>query len=651
MKIRSSKKSSKSRRSILLDTTVEYVSFRTVQFRSDNGQKYNLPVSECPGLMPGDRVSGRIRQHRGRKSLDPATFRVEPCNEIQVVVRIRRKRVAGTEAKRLSSVGLIIPGSIQCSNEDLSGLEHGQHVVVTLSRQPRHSRTAAIWKVSSIDRVLNSHREIAAAVALSRYGIRSDWPIELTAELESLGDGFSSGDLSSRRDLRDLPFVTIDPESASDFDDALYCQRLNSHQFRLRVAIADVAQYVQASTALDSTALERGASIYFPGWALPMLPHGLSSDICSIVPREDRLAIVCDMFVTADGLVDSFEFYEAIIQSQARLRYEEVERTNLDGQWTSEVVKNLRHLFEVHDAFSRARNTRGVLSLDLPEAVLEFDCAGQVNAVNKTVRLASHSLVEEAMLAANTCAAKFLSRHFPAAAMYRVHDSPSPDDLLMLSEILNYFDVDHELTNESTAADYQHIAEQLKNRHHRISVALQMHLLRSLATAVYSPDQQPHFALNYSEYTHFTSPIRRYPDLLVHRMIKQVLRSQINTPDASKLRDIAMLCSYRERRAESCSRDAEQWLKAEFMQSYVGEQCSGIVVDVRNFGIFIQLDSPYVDGMVHVSELGGEYFQFEERSRCLVGSISGRIFEIGQHLTVEVTGANPQTGHIDFELV
>ena len=650
MKRNYKKRPPKNRRSATIGAAVEYVSIQSARLRGENGQRYSLSTKDCPGLMPGDHVTGRLKLRRGRSFIDPASLTVEPCKQCQVVLRIRPSNVPGDNTKSLLPIGLVVPGMIQC-DIDLAALEIGQHVTATLLRAPFKPRRSKTWDVASIDQVLEGSGDIASAVALSRFGMIDRWPTEVSVELDSIVSGSWSQGSKHRKDLRMLPFVTIDPATANDHDDAVYCVRLDTGDFRLQVAIADVAEYVKPGSALDATALQRGASIYFPDRALPMLPPQLSSDACSLKAGQDRLALVCDMVVTRTGQVADYEFYEATIRSHAGLSYEDLNGNIQSGQWSAEIKENLNHLFEVHDAFLQSRVARGVLNLDVPAASIEIDSAATIKSVSKTVRLASHGLVEEAMLAANTCAAKLLAEHFPEAAMYRIHEKPPADKLQDLNQLLDYFGVGNELSSESTVADYQTVVARLSSHHPGVSSALQIHLLRSLATAVYSPDNQPHFALNFLEYTHFTSPIRRYPDLVVHRLIKQVLHGRVNAPQATEMARVATLSSNRERRAESCAREAEGWLKAQFMHAYVGRKFKGVIVDVRNFGIFVQLDSPFIDGMVPVSELGGEYFHYQELSRSLAGSRTGRVFEIGQRVTVVLTGANPELGHIDFELV
>ncbi len=650
MKKHPGKTRNKRRRSATAKGVVDFVSFRTCRIKGDDGQRYSVRLDIGPWLMPGDRVSGKVVGSEGQKLLNPMTVSVEPCKDFQVVLQIERKMVGGREAETWRAISFAVHGTIHCT-VDIPDLENGQHVLATLSRLQSHTPKGRVWDVISIDRVLNGSSQVACAVALTRFGIRDQFSIDLSKALSSISSQSGQLDLDARRDLRDLPFVTIDPATAKDHDDAVFCERKESGEFRLRVAIADVAHYVQPSMALDLAAQERGTSIYLPDLTVPMLPTELSNHQCSLKSGEDRLALVCDMSVGGDGQVSTYEFYEAAIRSHASLSYEDVEAGIQRGRWSAAVVDNINHLLEVHETFTLARNTRGALNLEIPEARLKFGASGQVKSVAKTARLVSHGLIEEAMLAANTCAAKFLTQHYPAAAMYRIHEHPAEDDLDEVNLLLYFFDLAYEFSPESTAADYQNVVNLLNSDHPRISAPLQLHLLRSMATAIYSPENRPHFALNYPEYTHFTSPIRRYPDLVVHRLIKQVLSGVVQPPATAELIRVAQLSSYRERRAESCAREAEQWLKAELMMTHVGEEFSGVIIDVKKFGIFVQLDSPYVDGMIHVSELGDEYFFYNDFVRTLAGDLSGRVFEIGQRLRVKVQGADPQLGHINFELV
>ncbi len=653
MKKRNRKYRSAKRRPAIVEAIVEFVNLRTVRLRRSNGNKgetFNLPVEACWGLLPGDEVAGTVGRFRGKRQLKSETLSVNPCKDVQVVLRISHRRVRGVKKQVFQPVGLNLPGQIESAADAVREHGDGTHLVATLSRDGTYWHQESSWTLVNIERVLHGSCEIAAAVALTRFGLRQAWPDSVAAELDSVSDQISRQVLKSRDDLRDLPFVTIDPESARDHDDAVYCEKSGAGGFRLSVAIADVAHYVKPRTALDSVALDRGASIYFPCYSVPMLPEELSSDICSLKPDEDRLALVCEMAISSAGEVESFEFREALIRSQARLSYEEAQRALSDNLFTGRVGKNLKCLFELHRAFLAARSKRCALDLELPQANYELSASGELDGVGKSVSLPSHSLIEEAMLAANTCAAKFIAKHYTPSAMYRIHDAPSESYIKEINQLLHEYNLDVQIDYPATVKDYQVLVEHLRDHQPAYYQVFQSHLLRSMTSAVYWPEMKPHFALNFPAYTHFTSPIRRYPDLVVHRLIKQVLNAKEQIPEQSRLKTIAGVGSYTERRADSCAREAEKWLKAEYMQAHIGDIFDAVVTDVRPFGVFVQIDSPFVDGMIPVFELGNEYFIYEDAARQLVGSYSGNVYRIADRLRVQIVEATPELGHINLQL-
>lgn len=635
----------------MTDAIVEFASCRTIRISADNGETFSLRTQDWPPMVPGDRVSARVGMYKGRRTLRPSSLSVAPCKTSQAVLQYSRANVRRLKSLTLVPVSFELSGQIDHSSISLAELERGQYVLATLSRTAARSKSGTVWTVKSIDRMLGSSCEVAAAVALSRFGIQERWTDEVSPEIAGMSDQMPQSELNNRRDLRGLPFITIDPAAAKDHDDAVFCERLKSGGYRLWVAIADVAHYVKPATALDSAARARGASIYFPCNSVPMLPPKLSSQICSLAPGVDKPVIACEMAVNLAGEVVNYEFCEGTIRSRARLNYAEADDPTQFGRRSSEIARNLRCLSELNQVFLSSRNARGALSLDLPEASFQFDGTDQLEAVTKSESLQSYSMIEEAMLAANTCAAKLLSRHYPQAAMYRIHENPSEADLYQINELLNGLGVPLKLEPSATAADYQAVSERLKERFPTICPVFQVHLLRSLATAVYSENVQPHFALNYRTYTHFTSPIRRYPDLIVHRLIKDFLHGKKRRPNATELSAVARQSSRTERRAEKCSREAASWLKAEFMEKLIGNAYDGVITDIRKFGIFVQLGSPYVDGLVPVCELGDdEYFKYDKDWRRLVGANSGRSYSIGQKLRVRVADADREMGFINFEL-
>lgn len=487
-------------------------------------------------------------------------------------------------------------------------------------------------------------------IALRKHELPFEFSDALKAEAKKLPKKVRKLDLKGREDLRHLPLVTIDGETAKDFDDAVYCER-QGKGFRLIVAIADVSHYVKPGTALDHEGYERGNSVYFPRRVIPMLPEELSNELCSLKPEVDRLSMVCDMNISAAGKVANYRFYPAVIHSHARLTYEQVAAALYDGKIEAHpaiavLLPHLQNLDALFRCQLKARAKRGAIDFETTETRMNFDDQGKILSIVPAVRNDAHKIIEECMLAANVCAANFLLEH-EHPALYRVHDGPRPERLEKLRGFLAEFGLTLGGGDEPKASDYARLLDSIKPRpdFH----LLQTVMLRSLSQAMYSPDNVGHFGLSYEAYTHFTSPIRRYPDLIVHRAIKEVLTQQA-APEAD-WDDIGLHCSQTERRADEATRDVEAWLKCFYMRERVGEEFDGSISAVVPFGLFVALDDVFVEGLVHISDLGSDYYQFDEVRHALVGERTGKQFRLADRVKVRLMSANMETNKIDFQLI
>ena len=454
----------------------------------------------------------------------------------------------------------------------------------------------------------------------------------------SLPDAVREEDLKNRRDLRDMPFVTIDGETAKDFDDAVHAVR-EGRGWRLWVAIADVSHYVRHGDALDVSARERGTSVYFPRRVIPMLPEKISNGLCSLNPDADRLAMVCEMAIGPKGQVARYEFYPAAIRSSARLTYTEVWKKLESGK----PPQHLAVLYEVFKALFSARQQRGAIDFDSSETLIHFDARGRIERIEATVRNDAHRLIEECMLAANVCAGVFLSeRAHPV--LYRVHDVPAEDKVSALRQFLAELGLQLPGGRIPRPGDYAKLMAQIHARPD--APLLQTVMLRSMKQAIYSPDNAGHFGLAFEAYVHFTSPIRRYPDLLVHRSIRAALAGK--RYEGLDWDEMGRHCSDTERRADEASRDVENWLKCDYMREKVGGTFSGRITGVAPFGVFVTLDDYFVDGLVHISELGRDYFRYEAVRHALVGERTGTQYRLADRLRVKLVRVDLESRKIDF---
>ncbi|MBM5570848.1 MULTISPECIES: ribonuclease R [Deefgea] len=609
-----------------------------------------LGPKEMDKVLHGDRVLGRKigLDRRGRP--EGAIAEVLQHVNQRLVGRLHAERgvfFVTAEDKRISR-------DIQVAAGDCGSAKPGQVVMVEMLTQPsRYSPP-----VARVTEVLGNYDDpgMEIEIALRKHNL----PHEFSAEAQKLAEkmpkkvrkiDWKPENGVERIDLREMPLVTIDGETAKDFDDAVYAEP-SGKGWRLVVAIADVSHYVRPDDALDLTAIERGNSIYFPRRVIPMLPEQISNGLCSLNPNVERLCMVCDMKVSAKGAIKGYKFYPAVMLSKARLTYTKVwdilqNPAGEVAQPYTPQIKHLQTLYALFQVFAQARAERGAIDFETTETEMRFDDKGKISEIVPVVRNDAHKLIEECMLAANVCAADILLKK-GHPALYRVHEGPSPEKLKNLREYLRTVGLSLGGDEDPTASDYAALLNSFKDR--LDAPLLQTMLLRSLSQAVYSPDNAGHFGLSYEAYAHFTSPIRRYPDLLVHRAIKAILAGKKYKP-ATKWEALGVQCSMTERRADEASRDVQNWLKCYFMQDKVGEEFEGSISAVTGFGMFVLLDKVFVEGLVHVSELGTDYFHYDEKRKELKGEHSGKVYRLTDRVKVKVARVDLETSKIDFVLV
>ena len=641
-----------------------------------------LPEKEMQKVLHGDRVQARIigTDRRGRP--EGTIVEVVSRANTHVIGRLLNENgvwVVAPEDKRIGQ-------DIQLSGSP-GKAKTGQVVSVELTEQPSRFSQPVGKIVEVLGDIDDPGMEIE--IAVRKYGVPHEFSEEAKKAAAKLPTEVRAIDLNDRVDLRDVPLVTIDGEDARDFDDAVYCEPCKigrADGFRLIVAIADVSNYVKPNEALDVDAIERSTSVYFPRRVIPMLPEKLSNGLCSLNPGVDRLTLVCDAVITTKGEIKAYQFYPAVIHSAARMTYTEVaailgNTKGIEASKRPTLVPHLLNLHGVYQALLLARHARGAIDFETTETYIVCNEVGKIEQILPRTRNEAHKLIEECMLAANVCAADLLERH-KHPSLYRVHALPTKEKLNQVRTFLKQVGLNLGGGDKPSASDYAELMPKIKTRPD--ALLLQTMLLRSMQQAVYSPENIGHFGLSYEAYAHFTSPIRRYPDLLTHRAIKAILQGKRYTPkgiDTSVLNTmlspaarkkhaqdkaegkqkaegelaiweaLGIHCSANERRADEASRDVEAWLKCYFIRDKLGEEFTGVISGVATFGIFVQLDSLFIEGMVHVTELGADHFKFDEARHELRGERTGIRYQLTDRVTVQVSRVDLDARKIDLRLV
>ncbi len=554
-----------------------------------------------------------------------------------------------------------ITQEILIASEDRNGARQGDVVVVELTRRPGRFVKAAGKVTEVLGKQMAPGMEIE--IALRNYDLPHTWSAVIEKKLRRIPDEVTEADKVGRVDLRDLPLVTIDGEDARDFDDAVYAEAKPSGGWRLWVAIADVSYYVRTDSALDTEARARGNSVYFPSQVIPMLPEKISNGLCSLNPHVDRLCMVAEMTVSARGKLSGYKFYPAVMHSHARFTYTQVAAMLEGGPIAPEheaLFPHLQCLQSLYLALDEQRAERGAIAFETIETQFIFNEQRKIDKIVPRARNQAHKIIEECMILANVSAAKFVKKH-KGEILYRVHESPSEQKLANFKEFLAERGLSMGGGLEPTPADYQNVMLQIADRPD--AELIQVMLLRSMRQAIYTPDNEGHFGLALEEYAHFTSPIRRYPDLVLHRVIRYLLakeKGEANekwTPDGGyhyqldELDKLGEECSTTERRADEATRDVSDWLKCEFMQDHVGDTFEAVIASVTNFGLFVRLNDLFIDGLVHISSLGSDYYQFDPMRQRLIGEHTGQIYQVGDPVTVKVAAVNLDDRQIDLVMI
>jgi ribonuclease R len=632
-----------------------------------DGSDLFLTARQMRLVFHGDRVAARVERVDDRGRREGAIVEVLEYRTTQTVGRLFQE----------SGISFVVPENARINHEVLipaehiNGAKHGQYVVVDILRQPS-MRTQPLGKVAE---VLGEHMApgMEIDVAIRSYDIPHSWPPAAGEQAAAIADEVTEQDKLNRVDIRNVNLVTIDDETARDFDDAIYCEPRPKGGYRLIVAIADVSHYVRPESPLDEEAINRGTSVYFPDHVVPMLPEKLSNGLCSLNPGVDRLCMVADMTLSAAGNISGYRFYQAVMHSKARLTYNKVsdmlERPDSEPGYRlceqyAEVLPDLHNLYGLYKLLRKARTERGAIDFETTETRVVFDASRKIEEIVPVTRNDAHKIVEECMLCANVATARFLKKH-KVPSLYRVHDGPSEERLSAVRLFVGELGLQLGGGDKPTSSDYQALLSSISERSD--ANVIQTVMLRSLSQAVYSPDEGGHFGLGFTSYAHFTSPIRRYPDLIVHRGIKSVIHGEQGSKDIvappvldpelavypydhARMQKLGEHCSVTERRADDATRDVMAWLKCEYLRDQVGEEYNGVIASVVPFGFFVELSGVYIEGLVHVSTLSGDFFHHDAAKHRLIGERTAQSFRLGDDVRVKVVRVGMEDRKIDLEL-
>jgi ribonuclease R len=629
----------------------------------DGSEDLYLSARQMALVFDGDEALARVSGIDGRGRRE---------GKIVEVLKRATSEVVGRYFEE-SGIGAVIPDNARINHDVLippgekHGAQHGQIVVSELTTYPsRH-----LGAKGRIVEILGEHLDpgLEIDVAIRSHGIPHEWPDDVLKEASSLAAEPTDADKQHRVDLTDLAFVTIDGEDARDFDDAVYCEKKRGGGWRLWVAIADVGHYVRPGSALDGEAALRGNSVYFPERVVPMLPEALSNGLCSLMPQTDRLSMVCEMTISRVGNISDYHFYEAVIHSRARLTYTQVGEVIERGRHPEvdkAIIPHIERLHGLYRVLRQAREKRGAIDFETTETRIVFNAQRKIESIVPVHRNDAHKLIEECMLCANVATARFFDEQ-QLPMLYRVHEGPGAEKLENLRSFLGELGLDLGGGEQPSPMDYQVLRNQIEDRPD--THVIETMLLRSLSQAVYQPDNRGHFGLHYPAYAHFTSPIRRYPDLLAHRGIRSVIRSdrpckrvlrcdgppipakRIFPYDFTAMLSLGEACSMTERRADDATREVEAWLKCEYLQDHVGDSFDGVVAAVTSFGLFVELSDLYIEGLVHISALPADYYHFDRGKQRLTGERGGRSFNLGDSVRVQVARVDLDDKKIDLELL